>query len=91
MFVRAACAVLALCVPAATLAEERSAVLLDLLSHVPTEAIESEPGDWSQLIFADITEAAQALDPTPAGIDAEGLARIAEGQRQRWATWRTVR
>ena len=76
MFVRAACAILALCNPAAALAEDRSAVLMDLLSHVPTEAIESEPGDWSQIMFADLTEAAQALQPAPAGIDAEGLAKI---------------
>jgi hypothetical protein len=76
MFIRAAYAVLALSAPTAALAEGRSAVLLGLLSRVPTDAIESEPGDWSQLIFADMTEAAQVLDPAPAGIDAEGLARI---------------
>lgn len=76
MSVRAAFAVLALCLPAAARAQDRSGVLMDLLSHVPTEAIESEPGDWSQLIFADLATAAQAMEPAPPGIDAEGLAGL---------------
>jgi hypothetical protein len=76
MLVRSVAALLALSGPAAALAEARSDALLDLLSRVPTEAIESEPGDWSQLIFADLAEAAQALDPAPAGTDPEGLARF---------------
>jgi hypothetical protein len=75
MFVRAVSALLALSGPAAALAEIRSEVLMDLLSQVPTEAIESELGDWSQLWFADVAEAAGALDPAPAGADLERLAK----------------
>jgi hypothetical protein len=76
MFVRSIAALLAIFGPAAALAEERSEVLMDLLSRVPTEAIESEPGNWSQLIFADITQAAQVLDSAPVGVDVERLAKF---------------
>ena len=76
MHTRVLATLLALSAQAMVLAEERSEVLMDLLSQVPTEAIESEPGDWSQLIFADIAKAAQALEPAPAGIDAESMFRI---------------
>jgi hypothetical protein len=47
---------------------------MDLLSRVPTEALESEPGDWSELMFADLVAAAGVLDPAPAGVEIEGLA-----------------
>lgn len=65
MSVRVIAALLVLSGPATALAEGRSHVLMDLLSRVPSGAIESEPGDWSQLWFADIGAAAGALPALP--------------------------
>jgi hypothetical protein len=76
MVLRLIAAVSTLSAPVAAWAEARSEVLMDLLSRVPTEALESEPADWSQLIFADLVAAAGVLDPPPAGIDLEGLAKF---------------
>jgi hypothetical protein len=62
--------------------EERSDRLLDLLSHVPTGLIESDPGAWSNLWFTDIAAASDELEPLPAGISVDQLAP--------WGAWARV-
>jgi hypothetical protein len=76
MFLRAVTTVLALSVPAASVAEGRSDVLMDLLSRTPAEDIDPQISSFRDMWFADFAAAARAMETQSAAMESPRAASI---------------